>query len=281
MAVVVFGLLSAVTWGTGDFGGGMLSRRAPLLSVVAVTQAVGVLAALVIALVRGEPPPRGADIGWAIGAGLCGMGGIAMLYRGLAVGRMGVVAPTTGIIGAVIPIVVGFAFQGMPPVIVIIGILVALLSVVLVTRAPGHQAGQASGIEWALGAGIAIGGFNLCIAGFSGETAFGPLVILRMLQSVAWIVVIIAWRQPWRFDRALLPKMFAIGILDMVGNAAFILAAGTGNLAVAAVLSSLYPVMTVLLAIAVLRERMTRSHTLGIALTVIAIVMITIGSAGR
>lgn len=278
VAVVVFGLLSAITWGTGDFGGGMLSRRAPLLSVVAVTQGVGVLSALAVAVARGEPMPHGADIGWAIGAGITGMVGIAALYRGLAVGRMGVVAPTTGIIGAVIPVVVGFAFQGLPPAIVIVGILLALASVVLVTRAPGHQVGQPSGVEWALLAGVAIGGFNLCIGGFSGATAFGPLVILRLLQAVGWAVVIVAWRQPWRFDRRLLPKMVVIGLLDMTGNGAYIMAAQTGHLAVAAVLSSLYPVTTVVLAIGILRERLTRGHMVGIAMTALAIALITAGS---
>jgi drug/metabolite transporter (DMT)-like permease len=256
-----------------------MSRRAPLLTVVLVAQAVGTVAALGIAAALREPFPSPPDIAFAVGAGLCGMAGIALLYRGLAVGRMGVVAPTTGVLGAVIPVVVGFALEGVPPPVVIVGILVAFVAVVLVTRAPGAQADHPSGVQWALGAGIAIGGFNLCIAGLSGETTFGPLVILRLVQTLLWPVVIVLWRQPWRLPSGVLKWLIVIGLLDMAGNAFFILATQTGMLAIAAVLSSLYPVTTVLLAIVVLRERLSRSHVVGIALTAVAIALIAGGSA--
>jgi len=278
--VVLLGLASAITWGTGDFGGGLLSRRAPLLSVVAVTQLVGMVAALAVAIARGEPVPQGPDVAWAVGAGLCGMLGITSLYRGLAVGRMGVVAPVTGVVGAVIPVVVGFALEGVPQPAAIAGIVIALVAVVLVTRAPGHHADRPSGIRWALLAGVAIGGFNVCIGQFSGAGAFSLLVIIRLLQVLIMGALIVLWRQPWRVPRDMPPKLVAIGLLDMTGNAAFILAAQAGALAIAAVLSSLYPVMTVILAIVLLRERLTRSHVFGIALTAVAIALIAAGSAG-
>ena len=92
-------------------------------------------------------------------------------------------------------------------------------------------------------------------------------------------VLIVAWRQPYRLERAIVPKVVAIGLLDMAGNAAFILATQTGMLAIAAVLSSLYPVMTVVLAVTFLRERVTGSHLVGIALTALAIALITAGTA--
>jgi drug/metabolite transporter (DMT)-like permease len=207
------------------------------------------------------------------------MAGISLLYRGLAVGRMGVVAPTTGVLAAVIPVTVGFALQGVPPPAVIAGIVLALVAVVLVTRAPGAQADHPSGAAWALGAGISIGVFNLCIAGLSGTTTFGPLVIVRLTQAVLWPIVIVLWRQPWRLPRGIFGWLILIGLLDMAGNAFFILATQTGMLAIAAVLSSLYPVTTVLLAIVFLRERLSRSHILGIVLTGVAIAMIAGGSA--
>jgi drug/metabolite transporter (DMT)-like permease len=279
LAVVLLGLTSAVTWGTGDFGGGLLSRRVPLLGVVAVTQLVGMFAALVLAVVRGEPVPQGPDLGWSIATGVAGVIGMTSLYRGLAVGRMGVVAPTTGILGALIPVVVGFATEGVPPPGVQLGIAAALVAVVLVTRAPGHGDGRPSGIRWALAAGLAIGMFNVCVGQLSGAGAFGPLVIVRMVQTMILALLIVAWRQPFRIGRSVVPKVAAIGLLDMAGNATFILAAQVGQLAVAAVLSSLYPVTTVLLAVAILRERVTRTHLLGIALTAVAIVLIGSGSA--
>jgi len=246
---------------------------------VALTQVVGMVAAVGIAAGRGEPVPQGADLGWAAATGVAGVIGMTSLYRGLAVGRMGVVAPTTGVLAAVIPVVVGFATEGIPPPAVLVGIATALAAVVIITRVPGHDDGRPSGVRWALTAGIAIGLFNVFVGQLSGAGAFGPLVVIRLVQGVVLAVLIVAWRQPWRMGRDVVPKLVAVGLLDMAGNACFILAAQTGQLAIAAVLSSLYPVVTVVLAVMVLSERVTRSHVLGIALTGLAIVLIGVGSA--
>ncbi len=278
--VVLLGLLSAASWGAGDFGGGLLSRRAPLFGVVAVTQLVGLLVALALAIVRGEAVPQGSDLGWSLAAGVTGMIGISSLYRGLAVGRMGVVAPTVGVIGATIPVVVGFVLEGVPQPAAVAGILAALAAVVLVTRAPGHQPEQASGFVWGLLAGLAIGGFNVAIGQISGAATFAPLVVMRMVQAAMVAVVIVVWRQPWRLDGWTVRRVLLIGVLDMGGNVGFIAAAQTGALAIAAVLSSLYPVVTVLLAVSLLHERMTRSHLAGVALTALAIALIGAGTAG-
>ena len=150
----------------------------------------------------------------------------------------------------------------------------------LVTRAPGHvDDDRPSGIWWALLGGTMIGLFNVCVGQFSGDGALLPLVVVRLVQSLLLAGAIVLLRQPWRMSGDLLPKLVIVGVLDMVGNAAFILAAQTGQLAIAAVLSSLYPVTTVILAIAILRERVTRSHLVGIGLTALAIVLIGAGSA--
>jgi drug/metabolite transporter (DMT)-like permease len=236
--------------------------------------------ALVIAIARSEPVPAGADLFWSIGTGLCGVVGMTSLYRGLAVGRMGVVAPTTGVIGAVVPVVVGFVTEGVPTAATIAGIVVALLAVVLVTRAPGHQTDRPSGVEWALLAGIAIGGFNVCVGQLSGAGQFGPLVVLRGVQTIVLLALIVLWRQPWRMGRTDVAKLSVIGVLDMLGNVAFLTAAQVGALAVATILSSLYPVTTVLLALGFLHEKVTRSHVVGILLTVVAITLISIGTSG-
>ncbi len=256
-----------------------MARRVPLFGVVAVTQVFGMAVALAIAVLRHEPVPQGPDLFWSIGAGLCGVVGMTSLYRGLAVGRMGVVAPVTGVVGAVVPVVVGFATEGVPTVATVAGIVTALLAVVLVTRAPGHRANRPSGVEWALLAGTAIGGFNICIGQLSGAGAFGPLVVLRLVQSVILITLIVAWRQPWRMHRGDVGRLGVVGVLDMTGNVAFIGAAQVGALAVATILASLYPVTTVLLALALLHERVTRSHVAGIVLTVVAITLIAVGTA--
>jgi drug/metabolite transporter (DMT)-like permease len=257
-----------------------MSRRVPLFGVVAVTQVFGMVVALAIAVARREPLPVGPDLAWSIAAGVCGVVGMTSLYRGLAEGRMGVVAPTAGVVGATVPVLVGFVTEGVPTVATVVGILTALLAVVLVTRAPGHQADRPSGVEWALLAGVAIGGFNISIGQLSDAGQFGPLVVLRAVQTVILVALIVLWRQPWRMHRADVARLSVIGVLDMTGNVAFIAAAQAGALAVATILSSLYPVTTVLLALLLLRERVTRSHVLGIALTVVAITLIAVGTAG-
>lgn len=255
-----------------------MSRRVPLFGVVIVTQLVGMVVALAIALLRGEPVPEGPDLLWSVAAGLCGVLGMSSLYHGLAVGRMGVVAPVTGVVGAVVPVLVGFALEGVPASATVAGIATALVAVVLVTRAPGHQTGRPSGAGWALLAGTAIGGFNISIGQLSGAGQFGPLVVLRLVQAVVLVALIVVWRQPWRIGRADLARLSVVGVLDMTGNVGFIAAAQVGALAVATILSSLYPVTTVLLALTLLRERVTASHLAGIALTVVAIALITLGT---
>jgi drug/metabolite transporter (DMT)-like permease len=277
-AVVTLGLVAALAWGAGDFGGGLLARRAPVVGIVILTQLTGFVAALGFAAARGEPLPVGEDVAWSILAGVAGVVGITALYHGLAVGRMGVVAPTTGLLAALIPVVAGFALQGVPDQLVIGGIAVALVAVVLVTRSPDAGSGRPSGVGWALIAGAGFGLFNVSIGQLSGEGAFGPLALIRLVQAAALGGFIVTRRQRWRLPRDVVPRAIVVGLFDMGGNAAFILATQAGALAIAAVLSSLYPVVTVILAIAILRERVTRSHVIGIVLTAVAIVLIGVGA---
>lgn len=277
MATVAFGLVAAVTWGSGDFAGGLLARRAPVLGVVMVSQVVGTVLALAIAVGRGETMPLASDVPWSIAAGLTGGIGIVALYRGLAVGRMGVVAPVTGVLAAAIPVVFGVAVEGLPSQLVVVGIGLAIVAVVLVSRVDDGRSGP-TGLGLAVLSGVAIGGFGVAISQVSAGHAFGPLTIMRTSEALLVGAIILAGRQAWRTDRRLLPAMAGVGVLDMAGNAGFILAVQAGSLAIAAILSSLYPVTTVVLATVVLREPVTRSHAIGIALAAAAIACIAGGS---
>ena len=130
-ATVLFGLAAALAWGGGDFGGGLASRRAPVFGVVLLSQVVGLLLALGIALLRGEPFPSGPDLLVVLVAGVLGGIGITALYRGLAIGRMGIVAPVTGVLAAVIPVTAGIVLEGWPAPLVLVG------------HRPGHRRGRA------------------------------------------------------------------------------------------------------------------------------------------
>jgi drug/metabolite transporter (DMT)-like permease len=242
-----------------------------------VSQLFGAAIALVLALLRRETMPLPADVPLSIVGGVVAGTGIVALYRGLAIGRMGVVAPVTGVLAATIPVVFGIFVEGFPGPLVVVGIGLAIVAVVVVSRVDDGSIGP-SGLGLTLVAGVALGLFGVVISQISEGHVFGPLTMIRAAEAVLIVAVIVLGRQAWRGDRRLLPAMAGVGVLDMAGNATFILAVQAGALSVAAVLSSLYPVATVVLAILVLHERMTRSHAIGIVLAAGAIVCIAIGS---
>ena len=278
-AVVLLGLGAAIAWGAGDFGGGWASRRAPVFGVALIVQVLGVALAVVLALATGESALAPETIAISVAAGVCVTIGIVGLYHGLAIGRMGVVAPVTGLIAAVLPVVAGIVRDGLPAMLVLVGIVLALVAVVLVSRAPG-ETGSRSGIEFALVGGIGIGLFNILAGELPDGQVFGPLVVIKLAAAAVIVAALLVGRQAWRMPRRIVPIAMAGGVFDMAGNALYVLAAQAGRLDVAATLSSLYPVTTILLAVAFLGERVTRSHALGIAAAVAAIVLIGAGSAG-
>ena len=249
-----------------------------MLAVVLVSQIAGMGIALALAVLRGETLPLASDVPWSILGGLGGGIGIVALYHGLATARMGVVAPITGVLAAGIPVVYGVIVEGLPSPLVLAGIAIAIVAVVLVSRVT-DDSGRPSGIGVALVAGVAIGSFGIAISNISDGHTFGPLTIIRAAEAILIVAVIVIGRRAWRVDRRLLPAMAGVGVLDMAGNAAFILAVQTGALAIAAVLSSLYPVTTVILAAVFHRERVTPSHAVGIALAAAAIVCIALGAS--
>lgn len=277
-SVIAFGLVSALAWGIADFGGGLASRRATLFGVVLVSQVAGLVVAIGLAILRGEPWPAPADFAWSALSGVIGTAGVLALYGGLAVGRMGVVAPVAGVLGASVPVLAGIALQGLPQPIVLAGIGLAIVAVVLVSRVAGGVGAGRSGIELGIVAGLCIGLFNVTISRIDESLVFGPVSIVRIVAIGLVAAVILVARHPGQVPARLLPAVAVIGVLDMTGVAAFLFAEGSGPLAVASILSSLYPVTTVLLAAIVLRERVTRHHAIGIAAAAVAILLIGAGS---
>ncbi len=234
--------------------------------------------AVVLAVGRGESAPNAADVGWSVAGGVLGAIGITALYQGLAAGRMAIVAPVTGLLAALIPVTAGIVLEGMPGPVVLTGIGVALVAVLLVSRIEDDGGGR-EGLGLAVVAGTAIGAFGIVIAQLSDGRVFGPLSIVRATEALVVIGFVLATRSAWRPRRAIVPGIVAIGVADMTGNALYIFAVQAGALAVASVVSSLYPVTTVILATVFLHERVTRSHAAGIVLAALAIVLIGIGSA--
>jgi uncharacterized membrane protein len=222
--------------------------------------------------------PSSSDVAWSVVGGVLGAIGITMLYRGLALGRMGIVAPVTGVLAAVIPVAVGIVLEGLPSVLALVGIALAIVAVVLASRVEDDGGGRA-GLTEALVGGVAIGLFGVTLAQLGDGHVFGSLTVIRIVQVVAIAAVVLVTRVPWRPTRSAILPIALVGVLDMLGNAFYLLGVQAGQLAIAAILSSLYPVTTVILATVVLGERVTRDHAVGIALAAVAIVCIGVGTA--
>jgi drug/metabolite transporter (DMT)-like permease len=192
-----------------------------------------------------------------------------------------VVAPVTGVLAATIPVVAGIVLEGTPSTPILLGILLAILAVVLVSRVADDAplTGGGSGLVFGLLAGLGLGTFNVLADRLSPGAFLGQLAVFKGVEALLVAGMILVARRPAAVPRHLLPAVVGVGLLDLVGNGGYILATQTGELAVAAVLSSLYPAVTILLATIVLKERVTRSHAVGMALAVTAIVLIAGGDA--
>jgi drug/metabolite transporter (DMT)-like permease len=187
---------------------------------------------------------------------------------------MSIVAPITGVLAAAIPVVVGSATQGLPSTIVLVGFVVAVVAVALVTRPTSEERGTESGLRLALISGVCLGTFSVFLSGITEGLIAGPLVAIRLAEAAILVGVILVSRRPWQVGRRLWLGIILIGALDMAGNLFFIGSIQAYRLDVAAALSSLYPVVTVLLAAVLIRERITGARGLGIALAALAIVLI-------
>jgi drug/metabolite transporter (DMT)-like permease len=274
------GLLAAASWGAGDFGGGIAAKRLPVFVALLGSQIVGLVGAVAGMVLLGEPLPASADAAWAAGAALFGALGLAGLYRALADGRMGIVAPITGVLSASIPVAIGIATAGAPGPIRLAGFSVALLAIVLVSLVDDGTTGR-GGFLLAIGAGVCFGLYSACV-GQVAEGVFGPLMVSRATASVLVLAIVVAGRKPALAvafaERRLLLLIALVGVLDLVGNAMFLVAAQASGLALAAVLGSLYPVSTVILAAVVLHEPIGRVHAVGIAAAALAAVLIVGGA---
>jgi drug/metabolite transporter (DMT)-like permease len=181
-------------------------------------------------------------------------------------------------LAAALPVLAGVLLEGLPSPAVLLGIGLAIVAVPLVSRVSAGEGSSREGLGLALTAGAALGTFNITIAHVTVGLVFGPLAIVRFVEALCVIAMVAATRTPWRLSERILSLALIVGVLDMSGNAFFILARQAGQLATAAALSSLYPVTTVILAAAFLRERITVIHALGIVAAAAAIVLITTGS---
>lgn len=284
MLAVALGLLVAATYGAGDFFGGLASRRRSATVVVLWSQAAGLVGlALLVPLLGGSPSTR--DLGLGVLAGLVGLCGVLLLYRGLGAGRMSVVAPVTAVGAAFVPFAAGVAGGEGLPVTKLAGAFSALVGVALVSRPSAEQAaapqpparaGPALELALGVGAGIAFGVVFVLLAEVSDDAGLWPVLVQRCASVPAVVAVTAVLRRPRSVGRADLRLIVPAGLCDAGANALFVVAARAGALSVVGVVSSLYPAATVLLAAAVVKERISPVQGLGLALAGLGVVLLAL-----
>lgn len=275
MLAAGFALAASVAWGFGDFIGGVKSRSLDVITVLIVAEPIGLGLLAIWVAVRAEGPP-GPEVLWACVSAVLGTIGLIAFFRGMATGALSVVVPIAGA-GAIIPVVWGLANGDHPSRWQELGFAAALVGVVLASleRRP-RSARLAAGAGWAAIAMVAFGGYYVPMHAASAHDYLWPAFVFRatsvVLLVLIWLVV-----RPGPARRADLPALAAVGVLDTGGNVLFAAASQHGLVSVVSVLASLYPVVTVLLARAVLHERVQRSQELGIALALAGIVLVSAG----
>ena len=275
MRSIALALSASLTWGLADFFGPLKGRTLGALRTLVYVQ-LGGLAAIALAIaIRGKGP---ADVNalFAIPAAISGTLGLYAYYRGMAVGAMSIVAPIAGI-SAGIPVIFGIVTGDRPSPWQWLGIAAALGGVFLASREPGRRGRIAAGVGLALLAAIGFGGYFPPMHA-AGEADFWWASLIFRMTSTSVILAAVAIRRPsLAVSPIQVPLLALIGIGDMLGNLLFAAASTSGLVSITSVLASLYPIITVVLARLVLKERVARSQEAGIALTLAGVVLISAG----
>jgi uncharacterized membrane protein len=278
---ITLSLLAAVAFGSGDFFGGMGSKRAKANAMIISSQLIGLVAYIILALVTQETFPEARYLVIGMFGGLFGCIGLNALYRGLATGRMGLVAPVSAVLAAIIPMIYGVFTLGLLPIHKFLGLGIALVAVWLISRS--EQLGK---IQWRdlvlpVIAGLGFGIAFIFVSELADGTVFWGLTALRITSiTVMFLFTLFSTRslvrQEYFVPMSVLWFVALAGGLDSIGNVLLILANQNGRVDIVNVLSSLYPAPTILLAWWLLKEKIIRPQLVGIVLALIAIALITI-----
>jgi drug/metabolite transporter (DMT)-like permease len=281
VVAVALGFGTALCWGLADFLGGIRTRRLALPTVLLVSQLAGLTAiALVVATAQPETPALG-EIAPALGAGVCQLAGIAALYRALAIGTMSVISPISASGAAILTVIVGVATGERPQSLQVVGMAAAFAGVILATRSPDPARGSATSRR-ALGlatiAALGFGGFYVGMnAAVDDANPLWALLAARTSAGALLVIVLLSVRPRIGAVPTDLPSLALIGLLDVAANACFTLGTDTGLLSVVSVLASLYPVATVVLARALLGERLVAVQGAGVTVALAGVALISAG----
>jgi drug/metabolite transporter (DMT)-like permease len=275
---VLLALASSATWGLADFCGGLLSRRLPTIPVAVISQLAGFTVLLVTLAVAGDGVD-GHSVSLGVLAGVGGGIGLAAFYKALSLGTMSIVSPVVAC-GAVVPFAIAIATGERPSGLAVGGAVIALTGAVLASteerRAP--EPNRARAIVFAVVAAVALGLFTYFLGLGSREgSGLSTLVGARIGSLTILLALAGGTRSSLRVGRRWLLPVAAVGLCDVAANALFAIASGHGLLALVSVLGSLFPITTVLLAYAILHERLTRVQVAGISIALVGVAALSAG----
>ena len=251
-------------------------KKESVFTVILYSQIIGGLLLIGLQFLLAEAGPEIRHLTWGGAAGLCGSLGLAALYKGLASGRMGIVAPVSAVLTAVVPLIFAFAVEGMPKNTQVIGFIGALAAVWLFSASRVHGSILKTELMLSLAAGVSFGLFFICIDRVSSEAILWPLVAARVASITIMAVVLGVRGQIGLPRRGQWPCIALAGVLDTAGNAFFALASQIGRLDVSATIASMYPASTVILARFFLKEKIGPQQRFGLAVACIALGLIAL-----
>jgi drug/metabolite transporter (DMT)-like permease len=272
----VFGLTSALVWGGADFSGGVAARKHHPFQVLVLSAFSGILILGLCALLWQESLPNLRSFFWAILAGISGAVGISSLYKALAIGNAAVVSSTCAVISATMPVIAGILLEGVPSTTRMLGFGLALIGIWMVSESNGEESvALDKGFKLSVLAGLCFGGFYILIGQVEPGLVFTPLIAARIVTFLAAVGLVKA-SQLTLPDLKTNPVALLAGVMDASGNVFYLLAKQFTRLDVAAVLSSLYPVITVLLASLILKQLVSGKQWMGLAICLLATLLITL-----
>ena len=275
----LFGLLSALTWGAGDFAGGIVSRRAGIYRAAFYGELTGMIfLAVMLAIVR-ERLPAWPVWAWSVSAGAIGSVGLLLLFKSMVDGQMSVAAPVSALMAAILPVIASTLTEGLPGPAKYFGFALALAAIWLISQGEGHQKKlhlHLADLRLPLLSGVCFGAYFILMHQGSRSATIWPMIAGRSAGSAVLFFFAAANHQLHWPERQVAPLVFLNAAGDIAGNTFYILSGQFGRLDVAAVLGSLYPGTTVLLAGLILHERLNRSQWAGIFAALGAIVLMTI-----
>jgi drug/metabolite transporter (DMT)-like permease len=275
---ILFGIASSLSWGAGDFAGGLSSRRVGAYRAVLYADFFGLLILGAASLLHREPFPSPGGLINSLLGGVLGSFGLLILYHSLTVGQMSIAAPVSALFAALLPVVYGAFTQGLPSFVQFLGFALALAAVWMISQGGGgFHVGRFSDLRLPILAGVGFGCYFIFMHNAAGEpgSVLWPMILSRAAGTLVVFFIVLARRESFPVPRQVWGVVALNATLDLGGNFFYILASQTGRLDIAAILSSLYPGATVVLAWLVLKEHISRRQVIGIVLAFAAIFLFT------